>query len=128
MKNVLINIYDEAGNLENLCLQPKQHVHIFPRYCTQENISRRLHLITYSHNPFCNVPHITFHYTQAKTTLCNRKMHLQPRARQSPPPQVSPFFFPLDFYFLFVMVIPWHGRAGARETQIMQNPTRTVHS
>ena len=83
-----------------------------------------LHLITYSHNLFCSVPHLTFHYTEAKTTLCNRKRHLEPQARQSAPPQVSPFFS-LDFYFVFVMVIPWHGRAGARETQIMQNHAKS---
>ena len=87
-----INIYDEAGNVENLCLQPKPHVHLFPRYCTQENISRHLHLITYSHNPFCNVQYISLHPGE-NNIMQQKKMHLQPQARQSPPPQVSLFFF-----------------------------------
>ena len=77
----------------------KQHVHLFPRYCTQENISRRLQLITYSQTHFATYHILHFitprwkqHYATEKCIFSHRQdNHLLRRCLRS-------FFLGFLFY------------------------------
>ena len=80
-------------------------------------------MIAYSHNPFFNVPHITFHHTQAKTTLCNKK-NASSATGQTISTSVCVSIF---FSWISIVYLKWLSVAqenGARETQIMENPTQ----